>query len=118
MPTALTIKGIRKWRVSYDDMNWIIQQKKNGRQPPNDWVNRYYFTDLEPLMKCLLKLGVAEEKLSDFDRIVSTYNKKSKLIVDAIHSLGEHFSLQPPESTRIEAVKESIPKRKKKQVKK
>lgn len=115
--TALTIKGIRKWRVTYDDCNWIIQQYKTGRQPPNDWVNKYYFTELEPLMKHLLKLGVSEEKLTDFKRIVDAYNKKSKLIVDAIRTLGEHFDLQPPQSTRIEAVKESIPKRKKKKVK-
>lgn len=118
MSIAMEIKGIRKWRISHDDLNWIIQQKKKGRQPPNDWVNKYYFTSLEGCLLTLLKLGVAEEKLTDFNRIVSAYNKKSKLIVDAIRSLGEHFDLQPPESIRVSEVKKSIPKRKKKQVKK
>ena len=115
--TPLKIKGIKKWRIAYDDSNWIIQQKMSGRKPPNDWVNKYYFTSLEGCLCTLLKLGVAEEKLTDFNSIVSAYNKKSKLILDAIRTLGEHFSLAPPESTRVEEVKKSIGKRKKKRKK-
>jgi hypothetical protein len=110
MTTPLAIKGIRKWRVTYDDLNWVIQQYKTGRQPPNDWVNKYYYTSLESCMMALLKLGVAEEKLTDFKKVVNAYNIKSKLILDAIRTLGEHFSLQPPESTRIKKVKKAIQK--------
>ena len=113
MATALEIKGIKKYRVAYDESNWIIQQKKKNRKPPNDWENRFYFSTLEGLFPALLKLGVAEEKLSDFKAIVNTYNKKSQLILDAIRTLGEHFDLNPPESTRVKAVKKTITKKKK-----
>jgi hypothetical protein len=113
MSTVLKIKGIRKWRVTYDDLNWVIQEKTKNK-PPNDWVNRYYFTELEVLFTTLLKLGISEAKLTNFKGILNAYNRKSKAIVDAIHTLGEHFSLAPPESTRIKQVKKSIPKRKKK----
>lgn len=112
--TPLKIKGIRKWRVAYDENNWVIQQHMSGRKSPNDWVNKYYYESLENLLPNLLDLGVKEAKLTDFRSIVSAYNRKGKAIVDAIRTLGEHFSLQPPQSTRIAAVKKSIPKRKKK----
>lgn len=112
--TPLKIKGIRKWRVAYDDMNWIIQEKKSGRKPPNDWVNKYYYTDMGYMFQCLLQLGVNEAKLTDFKRILDAYNRKSKAILDAIRTLGEHFSLAPPESKRVTAVRKSIPKRRKK----
>jgi hypothetical protein len=112
--TPLKIKGIRKWRVGYDDMNWVIQEKMTGRKAPNDWQNRYYFSDMTYMFKCLLQLGVNEAKLTELKGILSAYNRKSKAIVDAIRTLGETYSLAPPESTRIKEVKKSIPKRKKK----
>lgn len=112
--TPLKIKGIRKWRVGYDDLNWVIQQKMTGRQPPNDWQNKYYFSDLKNLFPALLQLGVNEAKLTDLRGILGAYNRKSKAILDAIRTLGETYSLDIPESTRIKEVKKSIPKRKKK----
>ena len=112
MSTALEIKGIRKWRVAYDDSNWIIQQRKPTQKPPNDWVNKYYFEKLENLFPTLLELGVKEEKFSDFKRIVNAYNKKSKLILDAIQKLGETFDLKPLESQRIQKVKRRVKKKK------
>jgi hypothetical protein len=112
--TPLKIKGIRKWRIAYDENNWVIQQNMAGRKPPNNWVNKYYYEKLENLLPDLLELGVKEAKLTDFKRIVDAYNRKSRAILDAIRTLGEHFSLQPPQSTRVEAVKKSISKRKKK----
>ena len=118
MSTVLKIKGIRRWRVTYDDLNWVIQEKLSGRKPPNDWTNKFYFTDMGLMFKHLLRLGVAEAKLTDFKGILGAYNRKSQAIVDAIRTLGETFSLAPPESTRITEVKKSIPKRKKKGEKK
>jgi hypothetical protein len=112
--TPLKIKGIRKWRIGYDDLNWVIQQNVAGRKPPNNWVNKYYFSDMEYMFKCLLQLGVNEAKLTDIKGILGAYNRKSQALVDVIRTLGETYSLDPPESTRIEAVKKSIPKRKKK----
>jgi hypothetical protein len=113
MSTVLKIKGIRRWRVTYTDLNWVIQEKTKNK-PPNDWVNRYYFTDMGTMFTTLLKLGISEAKLTDFKGILNAYNRKSKAIVDAIQTLGEHFSLAPPESARIASVRKSIPKRKKK----
>jgi hypothetical protein len=112
--TPLKIKGIRKWRVAYDDMNWVIQQKMVGRKSPNDWQNKYYYSDMGNMFKDLLQLGVNEAKLTDIKGILSAYNRKSKAILDAIRTLGETYSLATPESTRITEVKKSIPKRKKK----
>jgi hypothetical protein len=116
--TPLVIKGIKKWRVAYDDMNWVIQEKMSGRKAPNDWQNKYYFSDMKSLFPTLLQLGVNEAKLTDLRGILNAYNRKSKAILDAIRTLGETFSLAPPESTRIKEVKKSIPKRKKKGSKK
>ncbi len=113
MSTFLKIKGIRRWRVAYDDLNWIIQEKTKNK-PPNDWVNKFYFTDMGAMLTTLLKLGISEAKLTNFKGILSAYSRKSKAIVDAIETLGEHFSLAPPETTRMKQVKKSIPKRKKK----
>lgn len=112
--TPLKIKGIRKWRVAYDDMNWVIQEKMTGRKAPNDWQNKLYYSDMKNMFKDLLQLGVNEAKLTDLRGILSAYNRKSTAIVDAIRTLGETYSLAPPESTRIKEVKKSIPKRKKK----
>jgi hypothetical protein len=93
------------------------------QKPPNDWVNKFYFEKLENLFTTLLDLGVREEKFSDFKRIVNAYNKKSRLILDAIQKLGETFDLKPPESQRIQSVKETIdkkpkPKKRRKKTKK
>ena len=116
--TPLKIKGIRKWRVAYDDMNWVIQQNVAGRKPPNNWVNKFYYSDMKNMFRDLLQLGVNEAKLTDLKGILNAYNRKSKAILDAIGTLGETYSLAPPESTRIKEVKKSIPKRKKKKKKK
>ncbi len=113
MSTFLKIKGIRRWRVSYDDLNWVIQEKTKNKKP-NDWINKFYFTDMGTMFTTLLKLGISEAKLTNFKGILNAYNRKSRSILDAIHTLGEHFSLSPPETTRIKKVKKSIPKRKKK----
>ena len=113
MSTVLKIKGIRKWRVSFDDLNWAIQEKTRNK-PPNDWVNKFYFSDMGTMFTTLLKLGISEAKLTNFKGILNAYNRKSRSILDAIETLGEHFSLAPPESARIKEVKKSIPKRKKK----
>lgn len=117
MSTVLKIKGIRRWRVTYDDLNWVIQEKTSNK-PPNNWINKYYFSDLGAMFKTLLKLGVSERKLTDFKGILRAQKRFGDRIVDALETLGEHFSLTPPESTRIEQVKKSIPKRKKKKGKK
>lgn len=117
--TVLKIKGIRKWRVTYDDSNWIIQQKMSGRKAPNTWVNKYHFEKLENLFITLLELGVQEEKFSDFKRIINAYNKKSKLILDAIEKLGETFDLSPPKTKRIQSVTKAVKKKtKQKKIKK
>lgn len=117
MSTVLNIKGIRRWRVTYDDLNWIIQEKTKNKKP-NDWINKFYFTDLGLMFKTLSRLGVAETKLTDFKGILRAQKRFDGRIVDAIQTLGETFSLAPPESTRIKKVKKSIPKRKKKGAKK
>lgn len=115
--TPLKIKGIRKWRVAYDDMNWVIQEKMAGRKAPNDWQNKFYYSDMNNMFKDLLQLGVNEAKLTDLKGILSAYNRKSKAVLDVIRTIGETYSLAPPESTRIKEVKKSIPKRKKKKKK-
>jgi hypothetical protein len=112
--TPLKIKGIRKWRIGYDDLNWVIQQNVAGRKPPNNWVNKFYYSDIGSMFKDLLQLGVNEAKLTDLKGILGAYNRKSTAILDAIRTLGETYNLAPPESTRIMEVKKSIPKRKKK----
>lgn len=71
------IKGIRKWRVTNDDLAWIIQKKIPGRKPPNDWVNKYWCNSLESLMDTLVDLTIPPEKITDF-KGMSTHASKIK----------------------------------------
>lgn len=98
----IPIKGIRKWRVSKDELNWIIQEKKPNNKPPNDWVNRFYYVELENLVKHLVDLGIDEKKLTDFrgilDRQREIYAGIRGLLQNLAKELGVE-ALQVPEIT-------------------
>ncbi len=84
----LKIKGIRKWRVSMDEINWIIQEHKPKNKPPKDWVNRFYYQELENLFKGLHDLGIAEKRLSSIKGILD----RQREIYAAIQRLAQMFS--------------------------
>lgn len=110
----LLIKGIRKWRVTRDELNWIIQEKKPNNKPPNDWVNRFYFSELENMVSALADLGIADEKLSDFKGILTRQRELKQGIRRLIQSLAKEMgaeSFQLPDIPSLSAAKKT-PKKK------
>jgi hypothetical protein len=103
----LKIKNIRKWRVSKDELNWIIQEHKPQNKPPKNWVNRFYYQELENLFKGLLDLGINEKNLTDFRGILD----RQREIYAGIRSLEQNLAkelgvkrVQVPEITKLSKV--------------
>ena len=109
----LQIPGIRKWRVTRDELNWIIQEKKPKNKPPNDWVNRFYFSELGNLVNALLDLGIADDKLTDFKGILSRQTELKQATRGLIQALANELGVQDfqlPEFTPLSRPKKKVKK--------
>jgi hypothetical protein len=62
----MIVKVSKKWRISHDEHNWIIQERIWGSKPPNDWRNKYFFADLKNVFTTLADIGIKDEKLTNF----------------------------------------------------
>jgi hypothetical protein len=120
MSTVLKIKGVRKWRVTFDDSNWIIQKRRPKNKPPNDWENKFYFSSFGNLVKHLFELEIKSDKLSDFKRMSAHLNEIQESTAHAIQEMEARLlkknidiRTSPPDTKRITSVKKANTKRKK-----
>lgn len=114
----IPIKGVRNWRISYDQLNWIIQKRVSSNKPPNDWVNKFYFTELEAMITTLIKLGVDTSKINNLKALSTHMSELKRNLVDTIQDLFEKTGGNIPETERIQAVKKGVKRRVKTQKKK
>jgi hypothetical protein len=85
----IKIKGIRKWRVSYDELNWIIQKRHPKNAPPNDWKNKYYCTSLDSLIDTLVDLNVDPSKIDNLKALSTHVSKLKRNLRGLIQDLFE-----------------------------
>jgi hypothetical protein len=114
----IPIKGIRKWRISHDQLNWIIQKKRPSNKPPNDWKNRYYFSNsrrgLEAMIKTLITIGIDDSKITNLKALSTHISKLERNLLDTIQTLFEKTGGIAPETERTQAVRKGVKKKAKK----
>jgi len=110
----IKIKGIKKWRVSHDDMCWIVQERMPNQKPPNDWRNRYWCTTLESLFKTLVNVGIDPAKITNIKAAGTHVATLKRNLLEAIQELFDKTGGKIPETKKTKAVKKSIKERKKK----
>ena len=109
----LKIKGVRKYRITYDDLCWVIQMRMPNQKPPNDWVNKYWCTTLESLFTTLVKIGIDPTKITNIKKAsahVATLERNLKALIQELFDKTEG---KIPE-TKKKALAKKTRKRKKK----
>lgn len=96
----IPIKGIRNWRISYDNLNWIIQKKIPSNKPPNDWVNKFYFAELESMISTLIKIGIDPSKISNLKALSTHMNKLNTNLKGLIQELFERTGGKLPKQQK------------------
>ncbi len=110
----MIVKVSRKWRISHDENNWIIQQRNWGHKPPNDWTNKYYFQDLANVFTTLVDMGVKDDKLTDFRGVLDRQREIYALIRQSIQDLAKQGGHKPPETlkkTKLQARRKKASKK-------
>jgi len=109
----INIKGIRKWRITHDELSWVIQERIPNHQPPNDWKNRYWLSSLDSLITTLVDLNIDPSKLTDLRKASYHINTLKRNLLDAIQEIFDKTGGKIPETERIKSVRSSIKKKKK-----
>ena len=114
----IKIKGIRKYRITHDDLNWIIQQRMPNQKPPNDWINKFHHLYLKDMVSHLAELGIKDEKLTDIKKVLnkltSIQTQLKKAVEEMEHRLLEQnidIISKPPASKRTKAAVKAKKKR-------